>query len=115
VVNRTRWWHLAACQGMDIRIFIPAANGNKRIRHTLKICAGCPVRPQCRDDMLELRPFGPVEIIAGGWRWDSRGHPTPCPQDAAIAHELILAAAARVARRGVAWPYTPRHLTGRAA
>lgn len=46
----------------------------------LALCARCPVRIECRDDMLTIEP-SPKSIIAGGWRWDSHGGVTAFPGD----------------------------------
>ncbi len=46
----------------------------------LALCARCPVRTHCRDDMLTIEP-APRSIIAGGWRWNSGGEATPFGDD----------------------------------
>lgn len=77
------WWKLMACKDMDPDWFVvesghPSGNNTKALRR----CAGCPVRVECRDDMLR---GAPTSIIAGGWRWTAKGRPKPFPGDEHLA------------------------------
>jgi hypothetical protein len=99
-----RWWEQAKCLGMDPDLFTPSLESRPgATKVALATCDRCPVRPPCRDDMLEVRPFGPRSIIAGGWRWDHNGVATPHRDDFFRAKELIAAADRRLLGR--AWPY----------
>jgi hypothetical protein len=109
-----RWWHRAACAGMDPEDFSPLGGSiNARTREVLRLCDRCPVRRECRDDMLEVRPLGPMSIVAGGWRFDVRGRPIPHPDDVGVAAELVAAAIARTNARGVPWPFQVQHKVNR--
>lgn len=39
----------AACRGMPARIFFPETNSMNETRLAKSICAGCPVREECRE------------------------------------------------------------------
>ncbi len=45
-----RWWHEAACHGMDQAIFFPARG--ESVGPARLVCQGCPVRAECPDDAL---------------------------------------------------------------
>jgi WhiB family transcriptional regulator, redox-sensing transcriptional regulator len=56
-----RWWDFAACKGTDTDAFYPEhGNGTRYLR---KICARCPVQPQCLEDALAQ----PVSRDHGFW------------------------------------------------
>ena len=68
-------WQLdAACRGMDVEIFYhPTAERRSTKQHRIdqakKVCGGCPVVQQCRQQALETRePYG----IWGGLSEDER-------------------------------------------
>lgn len=44
------WLNDAACSGMDSRAFFAIGNhACAQVNEARKVCAGCPVRPQCAD------------------------------------------------------------------
>lgn len=98
-----RWWDRAACRGVDVARFVPThRNTGRRLAAVLALCDGCPVRIECRDDMLTVQPRGPAQIVAGGWRWARDGHATPHRDDRAVAAGLIELAVRRRQYRAMA-------------
>ena len=43
------WMALAACAGMDPNLFFPDRYDDKDWTAIKKLCAGCPVKDECRD------------------------------------------------------------------
>jgi hypothetical protein len=74
-----------------VEAFVPS-HRNRRLAAVLALCDGCPVRLECRDDMLSVEPRGPAQIVAGGWRWYRDGRATPHRDDIGEAGELIATA-----------------------
>lgn len=62
-------WHaLAACQGMDEAVFFPG-NGpdyGERTAAALEVCRGCPVRVECREDVLAWEMPSTRAGVVGG-------------------------------------------------
>lgn len=48
-----RWYHRAACKGMDTEIFYPVSIKREHAQEALEICATCPVRAECLADAVE--------------------------------------------------------------
>jgi WhiB family redox-sensing transcriptional regulator len=50
VLRRPSWMELAACAGRPIELFFPSPGVSaKTMDRARAICAGCPVRTECRD------------------------------------------------------------------
>ena len=89
----SRWWDLSKCKDMDVERFVMSRhNKGRMLIEALALCDVCPVRAECRDDMLAVAPGGPAAIIAGGWRWYRDGRARPHRDDILQARELIEAA-----------------------
>lgn len=87
------WWDFIKCRGIDIERFIISRQNKGRMRaEVLALCDRCPVRVECRDDMLAVLPRGPASIIAGGWLWYRDGRAKPHRDDLLLARELIATA-----------------------
>ncbi len=51
------WKDHAACRGMPIDLFVHRLGERqivKRIKEAKAVCAGCPVRPECLNEALQL-------------------------------------------------------------
>jgi len=48
-LDQSRWWESAACVGAPFRIF-DTDEGRGSKAQARAICAGCPVRSECRQD-----------------------------------------------------------------
>lgn len=71
------WRVQAACKNEDPAMWEITKESAEENLKALRICRHqCPVRTQCRDDMLGLIPAA-RSIIAGGWCWNAEGRPTP--------------------------------------
>lgn len=74
------WRVQAACRGEDpAKWEIQGDRLSQENREALDICAACPVREPCRDDMRAFTAA--TSIIAGGWSWSSTGRPKPARGD----------------------------------
>jgi WhiB family redox-sensing transcriptional regulator len=59
-----RWWHRAACEGADLRIFFPGPKEPpERIAEARAYCARCPVRSACLADAEKTRD---ADAVRGG-------------------------------------------------
>lgn len=77
------WWTRRACGDVEPDWFVvESGHPSTENLKALRICAGCPVRVECRDDTLRSEP---TSIIAGGWRWTGKGKPRPFPGDEHLA------------------------------
>lgn len=56
------WWERAACAKVDPDVFFPEKGGTTR--PALRVCGGCPVRRQCREEVMAL----PVNLDRYGVR-----------------------------------------------
>jgi hypothetical protein len=74
VVDRRDDWRLhAACAGMDTAIFdLASILGTSIYRQAHQLCAGCPVKKQCRDMAVRTKSVG---LIFGGADFGSPGRP----------------------------------------
>ena len=61
MTTSSKWWHEAACQGMDIDVFFPAHGGKGT--QAKKVCARCDVSTECLNDALH---YGDEFGIRGG-------------------------------------------------
>jgi WhiB family redox-sensing transcriptional regulator len=86
-----RWWHQAACHGMDADLFHPVARDRRAAEEALKVCARCPVRSQCLDD-----------AVAHGDRYGVRGGLAEEDLDVTVRQRRQEAREGRVSTRG--WP-----------
>lgn len=43
------WQAAAACRDRDPELWFPFHADGPQVRYAIKICAGCPVRDECRD------------------------------------------------------------------
>lgn len=62
-------WHaLAACAGMDERLFFPGNGRDRDARTTAakRVCHGCPVRIECREDAMAWEMPSTRTGITGG-------------------------------------------------
>ena len=67
--NELRWYHLSACQGIDLNYFYDKYEGDPVVAQTVdSICATCPVRELCRregEENDEVGVWGGVYLING--------------------------------------------------
>ncbi|MGH3715664.1 MAG: WhiB family transcriptional regulator [Micromonosporaceae bacterium] len=62
------WWHLAACAGHDPEWW--SADDHQNRTAAVRICASCPVRPECLADAVRRHDFG---VVRGGALFGARG------------------------------------------
>jgi hypothetical protein len=56
-----QWYHLAACNNMNINWFFDDYENDKIIANTVdEVCLNCPVIKQCFNDALEIKEFAGV-------------------------------------------------------
>ncbi len=60
------WWRAAACRGMDTALFFPDRRDAAAAARAKRVCAACPVRPQCLAAELAAPVGRAPEGIAGG-------------------------------------------------
>ena len=60
VDNETvRWWHLAACQGMDTNLFFERYENDVNIAKNIdEACLSCPVIAMCYESGVENNEYG---------------------------------------------------------
>jgi WhiB family redox-sensing transcriptional regulator len=60
------WWRAAACRGMDLELFFPPEGDPERAARAKRVCAACPVQPECLRAELAV-PVGqhPGGIVGG--------------------------------------------------
>lgn len=75
--------HRAACADHPPDAFFAQRGGDREIAHAVGICAGCPIRPACRDWWAaQPRHLRDRSVIAGGWYWpENSGDVRPFPGD----------------------------------
>ena len=56
------WLDHAACKGLPPELFFP---NNGRDREALRVCAGCPVLPECRDEALSYEDWEDQGVRGG--------------------------------------------------
>lgn len=55
---REDWRDSANCAGLDSRVFYAAGKGSTaQVQQAKRICAACPVRPQCADHAIQNGEF----------------------------------------------------------
>ena len=81
VAAREDWWSAAACRSCDPDLFFPVSSSGlamKQVTEAKKVCAQCPVRPECAAQSLTARePYGVwggfteterLRLLAIGWQ-----------------------------------------------
>jgi WhiB family redox-sensing transcriptional regulator len=63
-----RWWHRAACLGVDPEIFFARPEAPETAK-AKALCAGCPVLGDCLADALKA---GDTDCVRGGMTWPER-------------------------------------------
>ena len=67
--NELRWYHYAACQGIDLNFFYDEYENDPVVAQTIDtICETCPVREWCRregEENKETGVWGGVYLING--------------------------------------------------
>lgn len=54
-----KWWHLAACQGMDTNLFFDKYEIDPAIANAIdQCCLSCPVIKMCYDSGVENNEYG---------------------------------------------------------
>jgi hypothetical protein len=54
-----RWWHLAACNGMDTNLFFDQYESDVNMAKAIdQCCLSCPVMLMCRDSGIKNNEYG---------------------------------------------------------
>jgi WhiB family transcriptional regulator, redox-sensing transcriptional regulator len=58
------WWELAACREVDPNLFYPEVG--ESTEPAKRVCRGCPVLEQCRQEVLTLNPNRDRDGVVAG-------------------------------------------------
>ena len=56
--ERTQWWEVAACKGMNVNLFFPETLMAPPSSEAVAVCASCPVKDQCLRDAVSREEYG---------------------------------------------------------